>query len=237
MSSIYYDNYLDRQVKSGINKRIHHLYRKLAHHGLDRKLDILEIGCGIGALTYLLSRRIKDGHIEAIDFSQQSVDFAVKHIDNSKIHFSCSDVLGYKPAISQFDYILLFDVLEHIPEEKHEELFRKIFNWMHNDSFLFINLPNPEYILYDQKNNPDVLQEVDQPVYLHELAPLLNKQRLHIWNMETYSIWVRNDYQFYVVQKQKAFEEIVLNDQMNIVEKAIERVRLKFRKLRYNYPR
>ena len=108
---------------------------------------------------------------------------------------------------------------------------------MHHDSVLFINLPNPDYIIYDQQNNPEALQEIDQPIFIDALSQVLKSCELQIEKMETYSIWVKNDYQFYVIQKKKAFEEIVLEIGKNIFSKAFNRLSLRIRKIRYNYPR
>ena len=236
MSSPYYDSYIERQIKSGINNRIYSLYKRLKKLGLGRDMKILEIGCGIGALTYLLSKKIKTGTLEAVDFSEKSVAYAAKYIANHNVSFTCADILEFNPKCSSFDYILLFDVLEHIPHEKHAELFHKIHGWMHNDSLLLINLPNPEYTIYEQQNNPANLQEIDQPVYFHQLSGIFKKNQLQILNMETWPVWVQEEYQFYTIRKEREFEEIVLENQMNMFQKIRNRLILKFRKVRFNYP-
>ncbi len=236
MPSQFYDNYIQRQIDSGINNRIYSLYKRLIDVGLRKDSKILEIGCGIGILTYLLSKHIKSGIIEAVDFSEKSIEYAKRHISNKNIQLTASDILDYTSKTT-FDYVLLFDALEHIPQERHPELFSKISHWMHLDSVLFINLPNPDYILYDQQNNPEALQEIDQPIYIDTLSHVLKGCELHIVKMETYSIWVKNDYQFYVIQKRRVFEEILLEKNWNIITKIMNRLNLKIRKIKYNYPR
>ena len=52
----FYDEFLASQIRSGINDRIYHLYKKVLRLGLKTDENILEIGCGIGTLTFLLSR-------------------------------------------------------------------------------------------------------------------------------------------------------------------------------------
>ncbi|NJK93827.1 MAG: methyltransferase domain-containing protein [Bacteroidales bacterium] len=197
-------------------------------------MKILEIGCGIGVLTWLLSKKITQGYIEAVDFSQKSVDYATTNNRQPNVMFTCSDILQYEPQQTPFGYILAFDVLEHIPTEQHAALFEKINRWMHPGSKFFINLPNPGYILYDRINNPDELQEIDQPVYFHSLAENLRKHDLHITSMETYSIWVKNDYQFYIVEKNIPFEANKLK--LSLFDKAVNRLTMAYRKIRYNYP-
>jgi trans-aconitate 2-methyltransferase len=177
----FYDHFLSTQVKSGINDRIYHLYRRVRKIGLQRNEAILEVGCGIGALTFLLAKRISKGMIEAFDPSTKSIRFAKEKIRRPNVQFYTGDITTYLPRTSgSFDKILLFDVLEHIPEEEHAQVFNKIESLLKKDGLLLINLPNPAYILYDRVHQPDVLQEVDQPVFLEKLLPVLTKANFEL---------------------------------------------------------
>ena len=78
---------------------------------------------------------------------------------------------------------------------------------MNENSLLLVNIPNPNYIIYDQKHNPQALQETDQPIFTDRLANVLAMASLEIEYLETYSIWVKNDYQFLIIKKRKEFVE------------------------------
>jgi len=145
--------------------------------------------------------------------------------------------LDFEPENLKFDKILLFDVLEHIPEENHILIFEKIGKWMNDDSMLLINLPNPNYILFDIKNNPEALQEIDNPVFLNKLSNVLDITSLDISYFETYSIWVKDDYQFLTIKKKTAFVKRELSKHYNILEKLYVRLGREFRKYIYNFPR
>jgi len=204
--------------------------------GLHTNSTVLEIGCGIGTLTFLLTRKVKTGRIEATDISPQSIEYVKKNLIRPNLSLFAGDILKLEPTAKSFDFVLLFDVIEHIPVEDHTALFAKINRWMHTDSSLLINIPNPASILFDEKNNPAALQEIDQPVYPDHLATVLAKAGLDIIQFETYSVWVKNDYQFIVIKKRKDFEEIVLSKERNIFQKGIVWWGRKWRKLRYRYP-
>src|SRR5450631_2039103 len=129
-SAEFYDDFISYQINSGINDRIYQLYKRLCRLGISSDTNILEIGCGIGTLTYLLSCKIKRGRIEAVDISKKSIEFAQSNLNRPNILFFAADILEFKPGFSGFDFLLLFDVIEHIPEEDHITLFRKISGWM-----------------------------------------------------------------------------------------------------------
>lgn len=235
-SSEFYDNFISYQIDSGINDRIYNLYKRLNKIGISSDTNILEIGCGIGVLTYLLSRKIKKGRIVAMDISQKSVEYAKTNLTQSNLDFYSSDILEFEPEFSDFDRILLFDVIEHIPEENHADLFNKISRWMNNQTLLLINLPNPNYILFDQKNNPKALQETDQPIFIDKLANVLARSSLDIDYLKTYSVWVKSDYQFLIIKKRTEFVESSISSERNLIERIKVRLSRDFRKLIYRYP-
>lgn len=235
-SAKFYDHFIKNQVESGINDRIAGLYRRLCKVGLQTNSTVFEIGCGIGTLTYLLTRKVKTGKIEATDISPLSIEYVKKNLVRSNLTLFAGDILQLEPSGRSFDFILLFDVIEHIPIENHAALFKKISRWMHDDSALLINIPSPASVLFDIKNNPAALQEIDQPVYPDHLATVFAKAELDIVQFETYSVWVKNDYQFMVIKKRKDFEEIVLSRQRNVFQKGVVWLGRKWRKFIYRYP-
>lgn len=235
-SAEFYDRFIAYQAESGINDRIHGLYRRLCQTGLTADTSVLEVGCGIGTLTYLLLQKIKTGRIEATDISPLSIEFAKKHLAAPNLSLSAADILHFEPQSKQFDRVLLFDVLEHIPLEQHPQVFTRISRWMNDESLLLINIPNPAYILFDQQHHPGVLQETDQPVYIPALSASLASASLDIVSLKTYHVWVKEDYQFIVARKRKDFKEQLLSNERNLLQKAVKWLGRKWRKLRFPYP-
>ena len=103
----FYDNFITYQIESGINDRIYSCYKRMKKLRIDTNSSVLEIGCGIGVLTYLLSRKIKNGTIESMDLSEKSVAYASKHILQKNISFSASNIFDFSPKKKQFDFITL----------------------------------------------------------------------------------------------------------------------------------
>ncbi len=231
----FYDNFVNYQKESKVNDRIYSLYNRAKRHGLNNHSNVLELGSGIGVMTYLIAKSVKKGIIETVDISSKSVEFARKRISNKNIRFNVDDIVNYKPELKSIDFITLFDVIEHIPKEKHLELFKNISSYIGEDTLLLINIPNPEYIEYDQKYHPEVLQIIDQPVHLDFLVRNLENNDLTISYFQKYSIWVENDYVFYIIEKKKEFKEIRIHDKRNFAQKVLIKLfRLKL-KLLYNF--
>ena len=233
----FYDNFIAYQIDSGINDRIYGCYKRMKKLGLNKKTKVLEIGCGIGVLSYLLTGKIKTGVIEAMDLSEKSVAYAKKHITQNNISFTASNIFDFSPKTAGFDYITLFDVIEHVPLERHQELFNKIYSWMDNQSTLLINLPNPNYILFDQQNQPEVLQEMDQAIFLNDLSSTFNEIGLEIKSFETYSVWTKEDYHFFVIKKKTPFKETLLSEERSFSQKALVKFKRKWRSFYYRFPK
>ena len=233
--SEFYDNFISYQIKTGINDRIYGLYKRVLKAGLPSDSDVLEIGCGIGSLTRLLVRKIKTGTITSMDISEKSIQYARSRINRPNIRFHVSDILEFETELT-FSRILLFDVIEHIPEENHMDLFNRIYGMMNEDALLFINIPNPYHILYDQKNKPEELQEIDQPIFINHLANVLAKASLDMIYFESYSIWVKDDYHYFIVKKRSEFTEHLVQNDRTVFQRIVARLQREMRQLIYRYP-
>lgn len=226
----FYDNFSTHQMKVGINERIFSLFQRMKKYGLSSSSRILELGSGIGSMTYLLSKKIKSGIVESVDLSPKSIELLNSSISNPAIKGYAADVVNYKPQQSNFDFITLFDVIEHIPIERHAELFTNLASIMDEKTTLLINIPNPKYIDYDRIHQPEVLQVIDQPIPITSIAKNAEDNGLFIHHFETYSIWVQNDYQFMMIRKDRDFKEVKLSEQRSFTEKVKHRLSLMWNK-------
>lgn len=231
----FYDKFVEEQRQRGINDRIYSLYKRLLKQGLRSNSTVLELGCGIGVLTFLLSKKIVSGRIEAVDISPDSINFAKQKLKQSNIQMVAGDIVQHQTSLKNIDFITLFDVLEHIPIERHSELFKNIAAVADEHTQILINIPNPDYIEYDMENQPELLQVIDQPLPLSVIFKNISQNDLVLVNLETYSIWVENDYQFFVIHKKKKFTEIKLSDKRGFIQKAIKKTQRTFVKVFYNY--
>src|SRR5437016_5619241 len=122
--SKFYDTYNTGQLKKlGVNIRHRTILKNLKKAGLLPRHNVLEIGCGIGTVTSLIAKYCKQGKIVSVDISPETITDA-KNIwkDLRNVEFLVSDMSDFKYNM-KFDFVVLPDVLEHIPVEQHKNLF------------------------------------------------------------------------------------------------------------------
>ena len=90
---------------------------------------VLDVGCGDGALSYLLARRT-GAHITGIDSSAEAIHFARgKTKSNTSIEFIEASAYQLPFPPNSFDYIVSSDVIEHLqnPRAMLAEI-KRVFN-------------------------------------------------------------------------------------------------------------
>ena len=230
----FYDDFSTKQVKTGANERLISLYKRLSKLGLHSNSKILELGCGVGILTKLLSKQVSTGLIEAVDLSEKSIAIAQNELKSKEnIQFQVADVVSYQPRNSDFDFITLMDVIEHIPLGQHDVLFENLVQICTDKTVIAINIPNPQYIGYARRNHPESLQVIDQEVELFPLVSYGEKFGLELVFFQKYGIWEEEDYHFMVVRKKREFKLSHLSDQRNLSEKVLKKVTSKIDAIKY----
>ncbi|MBP6978309.1 MAG: class I SAM-dependent methyltransferase [Bacteroidales bacterium] len=206
----FYDDYAQIQQKTGTNLRHYYLFSRLKKAGLKRHHHVLEVGCGIGTLTRLIHRYVKHGKVVAVDISEKSIASARKRFGNaSRIEFMVSDMQSFIYP-DNFDFIVLPDVLEHIPIEQHQQLFGTLRKHMHQDSIIYINIPHPQMIEYLRKHDPGKLQVIDQEVHADTITRNAYLNDLLLKRYFSYSLFDReNDYVEIIFSVRKGLSSLI----------------------------
>ncbi len=80
---------------------------------LSRDMNVLELACGTGQLSYPLSSRTR--HWEATDFSPAMIAEAKKKNGSSRLHFSVQDATALPYAPESFDAVVIANALHIMP--------------------------------------------------------------------------------------------------------------------------
>lgn len=227
----FYDEFVENQRRIGVNERIQGLYKKLRKAGLKSNSKVLELGCGIGILTGLIARTVTTGTIEAVDISPASIAYAKAAVKRSNVAFHAHDVVDYRPATTTPDFVLLFDIIEHIPMELHATLFKHISSYCGPDTQVLIHIPSPGQVTYDQAHQPELLQVIDQALPLEHLVSVFGESSLELLHFETYGIWMKDDYQYFILRKPRPYQPVSLAADRSFIQKLVKRLeRIWFRR-------
>lgn len=207
--SDYYDSYSATQINTGVNIRHRTIFYQLKKAGLRKHHKVLEIGCGIGTLTSLIGKYLSQGSLLALDISPESIEIARKRLGKfPHVSFLVSDMSDFSVG-TKFDFVVLPDVLEHIPLAQHPLVFEKIAACTHDDSIVFINIPSPHYQDYITAHKPELQQIIDQSLYTDIFAGPICRNGFYIHSLQTYGLGVEEgDYQRLVLKKNKKLTKL-----------------------------
>jgi SAM-dependent methyltransferase len=85
--------------------------------------SVLDIGCGDGTKTYVLSKLLPDAQILGIDFSNTGITYAESHFKSENLCFKCVNASDQKVYTEKYDLITTFECLEHL--ENYEDVLCK----------------------------------------------------------------------------------------------------------------
>ncbi|HPX54882.1 MAG TPA: class I SAM-dependent methyltransferase, partial [Bacteroidales bacterium] len=137
--------------------------------------------------------------------SSRSVEIAKKRLKHAgNVMLMVSDMTDFHdPGL--FDFIVLPDVLEHIPASQHRSLFSTLASHMHDNSVILIHIPHPRAIDYLRKTSPDKLQIIDQAIEADALLADAAASDLVLVNYISYSLFNKeNDYAVITLRKKCA---------------------------------
>jgi trans-aconitate methyltransferase len=189
--SDFYDEFAERQTRVGVNRRHESIVDWLRRFGLRPDDSVLELGCGVGTVTQLLAEELPGGSILGIDLSPHSIAAARERLGaHENVRLMAADVAA-ADVDGEYDVVLLPDVIEHIPLERHDALFDRVASWVKPGGFVLLHYPNPHHLEWFHEHHPERLQIVDQPIHADALLAVAYRHGLHLDYYERYSIWFR----------------------------------------------
>jgi predicted SAM-dependent methyltransferase len=109
---------------------------------------IFSVGYGRGEeIRYALDKECL--MVYGVDFSQDAYQIATEYIqkyypDTNKVTLFCADILDFfklQEGTPYIDIVFIFDVLEHIPRDEAEEIFKCIIPFMKPEAVIVVNIP------------------------------------------------------------------------------------------------
>jgi ubiquinone/menaquinone biosynthesis C-methylase UbiE len=131
---------INQFVKVHMNDRKRTVIQLLDKYSKNRKMNILEVGCGTGNLMEEVTKR---GHsVVGLDISKQMIIDAKSRMENSNNDILCTqgDVEKLPFKSEKFDLVLGIGVLEYLYDENKG--LTEINRILKNDGIIIVSLPN-----------------------------------------------------------------------------------------------
>jgi trans-aconitate 2-methyltransferase len=198
----FYNTFKDHQKKLGINIRHRTIFKNLKQAGLKPDSKVIEVGCGIGTVSSLILKFVTQGQFVGVDISAESIALA-KTINAAykNAEFMVNDMRSFNHT-SKFDFVVLPDVLEHIPIEQHSPLFETLNKFTTDHAVVLINIPEPNCLNWIRQHHPEKLQIIDQSLSMQDLLNNVYPHGFKLFSLQPYCLqYTQPDYVSIVLKK------------------------------------
>ena len=145
-----------------------HLHRYAIACELARGLDVLDVACGEGYGTMLLSKHAASA--VGVDIARAAVDHATTKYTSGNLRFLQGSATAIPLATASVDVVVSFETIEHLRE--HDEMITEIRRVLRPGGTLIISSPDKRYYTDTTGyNNPFHLREL----YCEEFRSLLGR--------------------------------------------------------------
>lgn len=127
---------------------------------------ILEIGCGTGRYTKILSSHFCPERYVAIDISNEQIEIAKKNVSDKKIEFHCTRIQEFNPQ-EKFDLVFASEVLMHIDFENIPLVIANL-----------VSLSTNKIISIDWFDEKKSIKEFGGYCFMHDYQTLFNKNNV-----------------------------------------------------------
>ncbi|MEM7474501.1 MAG: methyltransferase domain-containing protein [Planctomycetota bacterium] len=165
----------ERQVAPTIEGiRIDHQARyRLAAKYIPDNARVLDIACGVGYGSSLLSKCTRASEIIGMDINAEAIGYAQENFSANNVEFRQADALRAELPAEYFDVIVSFETVEHI--EQDANFLKAVRNALSPDGRFICSTPNEEKMPFAPK---------DFPYHIRHYTPTELEQLLHIAGYE-----------------------------------------------------
>jgi 2-polyprenyl-3-methyl-5-hydroxy-6-metoxy-1,4-benzoquinol methylase len=178
----------------------------------EKRMSVLDLGCGIGWSTYEFSRACPGGFIQGLDLSSNLIGLAKRMFpENEHRQYTCGDLTekdwsAHEPK--KYDACVMLDVYEHIPKASRSCFHEAISLLLSDDALLILTCPTTLHQAFLRNKHSEGLQPVDEDVTIADLQKLAEQVSAEITHFEYISIWATNDYFHAVLNRKVARKDI-----------------------------
>ena len=163
------ERYKPKINSENLIESLFHLHRYLIASKFVKNKIVLDIACGEGYGTFILSKKAKK--IWGADIDKNTIEQARKKYQNKKINFIQANATDLPFEKNFFDVIVSFETIEHLSKENGIKFLTQIKKTLKKGGTLILSTPNKERTLFSSYKNVFHLYEY----YQDELVDMLKK--------------------------------------------------------------
>ncbi len=123
------------QNAANYNQWIYELFEKYIHG------NVLEVGCGVGSFTKLITEQNNFNSLYCIDISNPAIDLMRSANFGHKVRIECIDMMDIE---GEFDLIICMNVMEHVEDDR--TFFNKLMRSLKSGGVLFLLVPSHKFL-------------------------------------------------------------------------------------------
>lgn len=191
----YYDAHIHGKLRGFVdgNARVECAWSTIEEYAGEAPARILEIGCGIGDLSWRCSRRWPESQVVGLDVSPRSVRVARKLFGSARLTF-CEGPLVRDRVNGPFDLIVLVDVYEHVAAADRPVLHDAIQDILDPDGRIILTCPTPRHLAWLRANMPNEIQPVDENISVDTISQLARDTGTEVLLYREVGVWREGDY-------------------------------------------
>jgi SAM-dependent methyltransferase len=132
---------------------VRHMARYVAFTGWAKDREVLDIACGNGYGSHLLSRVAKQ--VTGVDLNAHLVDYAARHNPAANLRYLCEDLRNL-PRDFRVDLITSVETFEHVPTGELDGFVDALHGFLHPGAILLCTTP----LARETVRNPDNREHV-----------------------------------------------------------------------------
>lgn len=205
----YYDAHVMGKLRGFVegNDRVECAWSTIEAWAGECPRRILEIGCGIGDISWRLSRQWPESQVVGLDVSPRSLELAQTLFGNERLSF-CEGPLVAGRVSGPFDLVVLMDVYEHIHQDDRPELHLAIRALMSEHARVVLAFPTPRHLAWLKIHQPDRIQPVDEDITPDTISALARATGTEVLCYKEVDVWHEGDYAHAVLGHRVGWKEV-----------------------------
>jgi SAM-dependent methyltransferase len=106
--------------------------------------DVLEVGCGVGSFTKIITEKATFNSLYSIDISEPAISFIKTKTFKKPVRFECIDLVH---VTGSYDFIVCMNVMEHVEDDKR--FFKHLISLLKPNGVLFLLVPSHQSLYSD----------------------------------------------------------------------------------------